>query len=56
MLRFVCLPRLLPTTQKLLAIWGPDTNTGTGSQTLGKKFDAADNIGCPKYKVKMGKI
>ncbi len=44
------------TTQKLLAIWGPDTNVDTGSETLGKKYDSVDDIDCPKCKVKMDKI
>ena len=44
------------TTQKLLAIWGPDTNVDTGAEALGKKFDSVDDIDCPKCKVKMDKI
>ncbi len=53
-----CYGLLVPpgTTQKLLAIWGPDTNVDTGSDTLGKKFDAFDDIDCPKCNVKMDKI
>ena len=44
------------TTQKLLAIWGPDTNIDTGSEALGKKYDSVDDIECPKCKIKMDKI
>ncbi len=44
------------TTTKLLAVWGPDTNVDTGSESLGKKYDSIDDIDCPKCKVKMDKI
>lgn len=53
-----CYGLLVPpgTTQKLLTIWGPDTNVDTGSVALGKKFDQIDEIDCPKCKVRMDKI
>lgn len=43
-------------TQKLLAIWGPDTNVDTGSEAIGRKFDKIDDIKCPRCNVPMDKI
>lgn len=44
------------TTQKLFEIWGPDTNVDTGSEKVGRKYDAIDDIECPKCNIKMDKI
>jgi len=43
-------------TNKLLAIWGHDTNVDTGPAAIGKKYDSVDDINCPRCKIRMDKI
>ncbi len=43
-------------TKKLNEAWSPEHDIDVGSDKLGKKYNAIDDINCPKCKIKMDKI